>query len=140
MVHDVLQSKAAFPGNRLAADGDALIPGAGGPPATGLAEPLAFGDELDAVSSCDATGRQGQSVFFTLAPGSPTLGMITVATPGFPARGATAGDVLTIPFGAGGVQTVAFPFELLGSSRWRPYRRSLRLRLRPKSPSCDRII
>jgi hypothetical protein len=87
----------------FAADGDGLP--ASAPPALGFVEapsapPL---DELSAVSTCSALNPAlaGAPVYFTLAPGSPTLLLL----------GAGGGDVLTTSFGTGATPTVAFPYQ-----------------------------
>jgi hypothetical protein len=82
--------------NALLLDGDGLP--AGAPPATGLAEPA---DDLIALATCDPASLANAYSFpatfwlyFTLGPGSPSLGMI----------GATSGDILK----------ALFPFPSLG--------------------------
>ena len=102
------------PGNVLAADGDAMGPGAGGPPATGLAEPFTpAGDELNALSTCDAGPLMGTRAYFTLAPGSPTLAACVATVPAT-GRCATSSDILTTFFGSGAPPTVALSAGLLG--------------------------
>lgn len=97
----------------LAADGDAAGPGAGGPPATGLAEPFPTGDELNALATCDAAAMLGQPAYFSLAPGSPTLALC-IPVPSAGGRCATSADILTQFFGAGGIPTVALAAEQIG--------------------------
>jgi len=62
---------------------------ASAPPASGLTEP---GDDLTAFTTCAPASMTGAPVFFTLAPGSPTL--VPLA--------AGSADVLTTFFGFGG--------------------------------------
>ena len=99
----------------LAADGDGLP--AASPPASGLAEPPG-GDELDALASCDATGRFGQPAFFTLTPLSPTLLSCLITVPASaafgPARCATASDVLVSNFGSGALPMPWIRAEVIG--------------------------
>jgi hypothetical protein len=88
--------------NTLAADGDGL-PG-GAPPATGLVElsgALPPVDNVDAISSCDAGNPAlvGIPVFFTLAPGSPTLVLL----------GASPGDILFKGYGIPGLPLIFIP-------------------------------
>lgn len=86
--------------NALLVDGDGLP--ALAPPASGLPEP---GDDMTALATCDPTAGApiGGFVFFTLAPGSPTL----------TALGASPADILLqfYPFGG---SMVAFPGAAFG--------------------------
>jgi len=69
--------------NKLAVDADGMpFSALPGPPATGLLDGSALAgvppfDDLDAFSSCDPlhAANLGVGVFFTLAPGSPTLAL-----------------------------------------------------------------
>jgi hypothetical protein len=82
-----------------------LVDGNGAPamaaPASGLAEP---GDDLVAFTTCSATTQAGAPVFYTLAPGSPTLAMLA----------AGPADVLTMFFGSGAGPGIFLPSGLLG--------------------------
>ncbi len=91
--------------NALAVDGDGLP--AAGPPASGLVEAPAGPpvDELAAMAACDAgTGPlfAGGPLFFTLAPGSPTLAALA----------AGPADVLAAP--VGGPPAIFAPAFALG--------------------------
>jgi hypothetical protein len=75
--------------NALLADGNGLP--AAAPPATGLTEP---GDDVAALAACHILPPSmiGAMAFFTLAPGSPTLGLF----------GAGPADIFGAVFGVGG--------------------------------------
>jgi hypothetical protein len=88
----------------LVLDGDGAAAGFPAPPppfpGIGLAE--ASGEDVDALDGCSISAAGAAPIYFTLAPGSPTLG----------ALGAGAADVLTA--GAGGSPSVAFSAVSLG--------------------------
>ncbi len=97
----------AFPApNALDIDGDGATVPTGPFAGFGLIEPPAPAphDDVDALTTCDlAAMLPGTPVFFTLGPGSPTLGLL----------GAGPQDVLVAPPG-GGLPAVALPGAAAG--------------------------
>jgi hypothetical protein len=86
--------------NALVVDGNGLPALAA--PASGLTEP---GDNLTALGACNPPSLIGAAVAFTLAPGSPTLGILA----------AGPADILIGPaFGIGAPPAVAVPAAALG--------------------------
>lgn len=87
--------------NRRFVDGDGLP--ALAPPASGLIDAI---DDLNVLASCDgaAPALVGRLVAFTLAPGSPTLGLM----------GATSADILFVPYFAGAAPVLGIPGPALG--------------------------
>lgn len=99
---------APLPG-LLVVDGDGTPNGIAPPfPGIGLSEPPTVppNDNVDAVDGCSLTAFVATyvvpTIYFTLAPGSPTLGGLA----------ATAADVLSAP--GGGPVAVAFPAPAIG--------------------------
>jgi hypothetical protein len=87
--------------NKLVVDGNGLPLAA--PPASGLIEPI---DNLIGLATCDPLSAtlMGSFVTFTLAPGSPTLGLL----------GATPADILGHPYLVGGPPFLLIPAGALG--------------------------
>ena len=99
-VYDGGPMGSAVPTNIRIVDGDGVP--ALSAPASGLVEP---GDDLTALVTCDplSSPTLASFVFFTLAPGSPTLGTIP----------ATPADILAASY-LGGIPQVILPAASLG--------------------------
>jgi hypothetical protein len=115
----------------LVLDGDGEAAGFPAPPppfpGIGLAE--TSGEDVDALDGCSVSGASTGPIYFTLAPGSPTLGTL----------GASAADVLTAS--GGGSPSVAFTAASIGLTSGDVIDAlafdgsSLRLSLAPGSPT-----
>lgn len=88
----------------LVLDGDGAAAGfpAPPPPFPGIGLADSGGDDIDALEACGLAGMGPTQIFFTLAPGSPSLGTL----------GASAADVLTAP--PGGSPAVLYSAASMG--------------------------